>query len=97
MYKINDIVRLIKTNDRAVDRAMVAIYRRQTADEKRSSTTRHDNARGFSSADAGKGSYYARWVLNGNRLTGQHLRQARKMAIKYRRQLTEIANLGEKE
>jgi hypothetical protein len=39
------IVTLLDTNDRAVERAIVAIYERQTADEKQTEHTRHDNSR----------------------------------------------------
>lgn len=86
---------LLHANDRAVERAMVAIYDRQTLDEKATSDTKHRNGRGFRANHASKGSYYARWVLGGRRLTGHHLENARKIALHYVRQLTEIANAKE--
>jgi len=82
---------LILMNDRAVERAIVAIYNCQTEDEKSTSDTRHNNKVGFSGADARLGSYYAKWVLGGNKLTGKHLEKARAMANKYVRQLVQIA------
>lgn len=82
---------LLTMNDRAVERAIVAIYNRQTEDEKREGDTRHTNGIGFSGADARLGTYYAKWVLKGNSLTGNHLMKARLMAHKYVRQLAEIA------
>lgn len=87
---------LLIMNDRAVERAVVAIYNRQENDEKVSGTTHHSNGVGFSGADARKGSYYARWVLGEikgvpMRLTGHHLDNARLMMRKYVRQLSEIA------
>lgn len=85
------ILRLIRSNPEAVGRAMVAIYRRQTADEQRTSTTVHSNGRGFSAADAVKGTYYAKWVLSGRQLTGQYLAHAQEMARKYLRQLVEVS------
>lgn len=91
MHTRESISELLRTNDRAVERAMVAIYDRQTADEKSSSDTRHSNSIGFSGAHASKGSYYARWVLSGRRLTGAHLDKARRMSLRYVRQLLEIA------
>jgi hypothetical protein len=82
---------LLNMNDRAVERAMVAIYNRQTADEQVSSDTKHQNGVGFTGADARLGTYYAKWVLKGNSLTGKHLVKARYMSQKYVRQLTDIA------
>lgn len=82
---------LLTMNDEAVGRAMVAIYNRQTWDEQQSSDTRHTNGIGFSGADARTGTYYAKWVLSGRKLTGNHLMKARMMSFKYVRQLCEIA------
>jgi hypothetical protein len=90
-----EIIALL-TRDDAVERALVAIFNRQTEDEKRSEDTKHTNTVGFSSSDAKLGTYYAKWVLSGKHLTGSHLERARKMAHKYRRQLTEQANIGRK-
>lgn len=95
MWNEAKIETLLHANDRAVERAIVAIYDRQTQDEKASSDTRHNNARGFRADHASKGSYYARWVLGGRRLSGHHLENARKIALHYRKQLAEIANARE--
>jgi hypothetical protein len=86
-----EIVALLVRPD-AVERALVAIFNRQTEDEKRSEDTKHTNTVGFSSSDAKLGTYYAKWVISGRRLTGTHLERARKMAHNYRRQLKEQAN-----
>lgn len=82
---------LLTMNDKAVERAIVAIYRRQTADEQSAGDTKHSNGVGFSGADASLGSYYARWILSGRSLTGKHLIKARTMSHKYVRQLVEVA------
>jgi hypothetical protein len=95
MWNKERITKLLTKNDRAVERAIVAIYDRQTPDEKATSDTRHDNHRGFRSNHASKGSYYARWVLSGRHLTGHHLANARKIALQYHRQLCEVANAKE--
>jgi len=87
-----EIRTLLESNDRAVERAMIALYDRQTQDEKATSDTHHTNGRGFSGAHASKGSYYARWVLSGRKLSRHHLDNARRIALKYLRQLTEEAN-----
>jgi len=86
------IQNLLATSDKAVERACIAIYDRQTQDEKRSSITNHDNTIGFTGAHASKGSYYARWCLSGRHLNGIHLVKARSMMMHYHRQLCEIAN-----
>lgn len=90
------IAEILRKNDRAVERAMVVLYDRQTHDEKSSSDTRHNNTVGFSGAHASKGSYYARWVLGGKHLTGHHLENARRIALKYTRQLLQEAELKAK-
>ena len=92
MWNEAKIVALLETNNRAVEKAIVAIYNRQTADEKLAQSTRHDNKMGFSAAHAAKASYYARWILSGRSLTGKHLSDAREIAIRYRKQLLAIAN-----
>lgn len=84
---------LLAKSDKAVERAMIVIYDRQTQDEKATSDTRHTNQRGFSGAHASKGSYYARWVLSGKHLSGSHLAKARAMSMHYWRQLIEAAEL----
>lgn len=82
---------LLTMNDRAVERAIVAIYNRQTADEQTVGDTKHSNGVGFNGADARLGTYYAKWILSGRNLTGNHLVKARLMSHKYVRQLVEIA------
>jgi hypothetical protein len=86
------IVSLLTSNNRAVEKAILAIFARQTEDEKQSESTHHDNSRGFSAADARTGSYMARWILSGKRLDGKFLDKGRKIAVKYRKQLLEVAN-----
>lgn len=83
---------LLQKNDHAVEKAVVAIYRRQLADEKHIHETIHKNNVGFNHADARKGSYYAAWVLSGKHLTKHHLVNARLLIMKYSRQLVEVAN-----
>jgi hypothetical protein len=91
MITESQIVTLLNSNPKAVERAMIVIYDRQTVDEKASSTTRHSNNRGFSACTDKRGSYFARWVLSGRSLTGHHLDKARKIALYHRKQLLEAA------
>lgn len=78
---------LLNVSDKAVARAIVVIYQRQTLDEQRASDTKHQNKLGFTSAHAKLGSYFARWVIGGRTLTGRHLDRARAIALHYTRQL----------
>jgi hypothetical protein len=91
-YTKESIRNLLSNNDRAVERAMVAIFNYQTADEQSTQHTRHNNNVGFTSWAAKKGSYYAKWVLNGRHLTRHHLDNARKIANHHAGQLAKIAN-----
>ncbi len=75
----------------AVERAIVAIYRRQTEDEKESYETKHHNRVGFAACHAHLGSYYARWILSGRHLSGSHVERARRMVRHYAGQLHQIA------
>jgi hypothetical protein len=88
----SEIETLLNRNNRAVERAMVAIWKRQTRDEQRTDSTQHHNGVGFSGWTARSGSYFANWVLGGGRLTGKHLKRARKIALHHAGQLTDIAN-----
>ena len=115
----NEIVELVTGSDTAAMRAVLAVWKRQTEDEKSSHTTRHDNTVGFSQADAGHGTSMARWMMGFGWNTGTTMTEAaedgtmrrkiggackraggtmsrmdlcRKLAVKYRRQLMEIAN-----
>ena len=87
-----EIEALINSNDRAVERAMVAIWERQTRDEQAAETVRHHNGCGFAAWSAKSGTYYANWVRSGRRLTGKHLAKARKIALYHAGQLTDFAN-----
>lgn len=73
-------------------RALVAIYRRQTADEQSSGHTVHSNGVGFSGADAEFGSSLAVQIMQGRSLSMRQIAYARKIAAKYAKQLERIAN-----
>ena len=83
---------LIDRSDAAVERAILAIFRRQTADEQNAENTIHHNRIGFASCHAHLGSYYAKWILGGRHLDGKHLDKARRMVRWYSRQLCQIAS-----
>jgi hypothetical protein len=91
MWTKESIVALLDRSDVAVERAILAIYRRQTLDEQSSSETKHRNGIGFSGAHAPLGTYYAKWILSGRRLSGKHLVKARNMTKHYVAQLLQEA------
>lgn len=85
------ILLLLATEPKAVERAILAIYARQTAGEQQSATTREQNGRGFNAYDARPGTYYAEWILKGRRLTGDYLNRARRLAGRYVGQLATLS------
>lgn len=100
---LNHIVYALNRRDevgrKAVTMAIIRLYERQTEDEQHARTARYQNGRGFSAFDAKSGTYMARWATYwGKRgpgayrlLSGKYVEKARKMALRYRRQLLEIA------
>jgi hypothetical protein len=86
-----EIKALLDRSIEAVERGLVAIYRRQTEDEQVSYETKHHNRVGFASCHARRGTYYAKWILSGRHLSGSHVECARKMARCYAGQLCQIA------
>jgi sugar diacid utilization regulator len=104
MWTKERIQRLLATDNLAVERAVVAIYDRQTQDEKRDSDTKHDNTVGFRANHAPTMSFYARIILKGWKQDGHKkrahlnpnkLEKARRFMMQYHRQLAEIANAKE--
>lgn len=96
IWTTDEIVTLIQSNDKAVAKAVIAIYNRQTADEKMIENTTHSNGVGFNASDVRYLSYIAKYCERNQALTGKHLDKARQKILKYRRQLVEIANENEK-
>lgn len=96
-----EIQALLNTNDQAVIRGLLAIYNRQTADEKSSESTNHENKMGFNGTDARFGSSLAKQILDwqaapvkkfAKPLSPNQLAKGRKIIYKYAGQLTKIAN-----
>jgi hypothetical protein len=85
------IIALLETNNKAVERAILAIYENQTTSEKRAEKTIESNCIGFNGVDARLGTYYAKYLLSGKHLSGEHIDKARKIIRKYTRQLLDIA------
>ena len=91
------ILDLLDRNDEAVERAILRLYERQTADEQSAGTTHHENGVGFNGRHAPIASSFAVQIANstwpaGRRLSPKQRPIARKIARFYVRQLLEIAN-----
>lgn len=83
---------MLNTNDSAVERGIVAVWKRQTQEEQTSETTRHKNGCGFSGWTAKSGTYFANWINSGRHLSGKHMTKARKICLHHAGQITDIAN-----
>jgi hypothetical protein len=92
------IVNLLKTNDKAVARALVVLNERQTFDEQRTEDTKYNNGVGFTPADARMGTSMATFFERNKYLTSKQIAYWRKpntrgvpRICKYAGQLLEIA------
>lgn len=83
---------MLLVDNRAVERALIALFNRQTEDEQVVDETRVLNRVGFSAADAKRLSKSAKWVISGHHIDGWFLKEARRRVLKYSRQLADIAN-----
>jgi len=92
IWNKDSIQALLDKSDKAVGRALTAIYALQTADEKASGATKHENSVGFSAFDAEFCSSLARQVNKGWQLSPKQMAMARNKMKRYHRQLVEIAN-----
>lgn len=92
-----EVLELLLNSNRAVESAIVALYNKQTLDEKHSEETRHSNKIGFNAYDARFGTFLARFILAGNHLNSKDIQKARNITMKYSKQLAKIANDRETE
>jgi hypothetical protein len=91
MVTADEIREKLATDQQWLERGIVAIYSKQTQEEKAAKGTIHDNGVGFNGCDGGYGAYLAKYILGGNVLSGRHLESGRKMMLKYAGQLFRIA------
>jgi hypothetical protein len=92
------IANLLKTNDKAVARAIVVLNERQTAAEQATEFTINNNGVGFTPADAAMGTSMAKFFLRNGYLSPKQLAYWRKPNVrgvpricKYAGQLLDIA------
>lgn len=87
---------LIQTNDKAVIRALQALWEYQTYAEQNIGEAVEDNRVGYNKPDSKTAKFYIN-ILNGPnpKLGSWQIRKLRQMLIKYTKQLTKIANVRE--
>ena len=88
-----DIKELIRTNDKAVIRALLVIYSYQTAHEKACGETIADNGIGFNGVDAEILSSFAEQFNRRGFLSPKQMRIARKKLPKYSGQILKHMSL----
>lgn len=92
MWTESAIKEMLQTNDDAVKRGLIAIFKRQTEDEREGDTTKHSNGIGFNAFDAKFASSLARQAQANGYFSAKQLAAGRKITLKYAKQLTKIAN-----
>lgn len=92
MWSKESIRTLLNTNDKAVARAILALYSRQTADEQQSENTKHQNNIGFNAFDSKIMSSFAKTLHTKKILSEKQIACSRKLLQKYAGQLASIAN-----
>jgi hypothetical protein len=80
-----------KKRRETVERAIIVLYARQTADEQNTDETRHNNGVGFTAADARRLSFVAKFLSNGGHLRDEKVLQYVPRVAKYTKQLATIA------
>jgi hypothetical protein len=80
------------TDNRWLIKGLLAIYNKQTEDEKSSEITKHDNGVGFSACHSNILTSYAKFYNARGFLTEGQYRYARRAMQKYAGQLARIAN-----
>ena len=68
-----DIITLLKNNDRAVIRALIVLNERQTVDEQNSEETKYQNGRGFRPCHARMGTSMANFYLKNQYLSPKQI------------------------
>jgi len=81
------VLRLLATEDRAVEKGILFLHSEQTADERSAGVTRESNGRGFNALSASFGSSLAEWIGKGRKLTPKQVVGGRKICVRHVRQL----------
>ncbi len=87
-----EIKEMLRENDRAVIRALIAIWKYQTVSEQGQGESHEDNNVGFTGVDAEICTSLVNFYNDRGYLTQKQMIIARKKSMKYTRQLKAIAN-----
>jgi len=87
-----DVENLLMASDKAVGKALVQLFDRQTTEEQMTDSTRNHNCRGFTPLDAEIFSSFAKRVIGGRPLTTRQLACCRKPFRKSTTKLGKYAN-----
>lgn len=82
-----NIQNLIRTNDRALIKALLKIYENQTEEEKNAEETLYHNGVGFTGVDAKILSSFAEFYLKNGFLTKKQMIITRNKMVKYHKQI----------
>ncbi len=82
----------LETDNRWLFKGLLAIYDRQTEDEKSSEITKHENSIGFNGVDANILTAFAKHYKEHGWLSKKQIDLTRKKMLKYSSQLSRIAN-----
>lgn len=91
-WKKEEIQAKLASDDAWLIRGLLAIFKRQTEEEKANDTTKEENGIGFNAFDAPIMSDMAKQYNDWGRLTKRQLVIVRKVMHKYAGQLAKIAN-----
>lgn len=94
----NDIITILKTNPKAIARALIVLNERQTDSEKSHGSTIVSNGQGFTSADARMGTSMANFYIKNGFLTSKQIQywlvpnsKGVERIVKYANQLLDIS------
>lgn len=87
-----EIKNYIQTNDKVLYNGLKKLYECQTADEQAEGRTSHANGKGFNGVDGPFLSSLSEFLLKKGYLTAKQKASARKLLVKYTKQLTDLAN-----
>lgn len=90
MYSRNQIYEMMKSNDKVLYGAIVALYEQQTVSEKINETANNRNYRGFNAADAKVMTSLAKHLMRNRCLTDKQKKLALIRIEKYGEQLVQL-------
>jgi len=94
IWTSNDIQALLLRSDKMVIRSLEKLFELQTNIEQKNNNSIEPNRIGFNSFDAPILSSIAKFYLNEGYLSPKQIVIVRKKLLKYKKQLTKIANRG---